>query len=76
MIDIITLKGEKYSYDENTQRIFKDGMLLSSTQVEPIFSNFSDSMAPRFSGLYLKDTNSILSLSGNINPVTDPNTIS
>ena len=28
MIDIITIKGEKYGFDENTQRIFKDGVVI------------------------------------------------
>lgn len=75
MIDIITFKGEHYSFDPDTQRIFKDGILLSSTQVEPVFSNVSDDSIPVFSGLHLKDTDSILSLSGKINPVTDINAI-
>ena len=74
MIEIFTIKGERYSYDEATQRIFKDGKLLSSVQAEPVFSNVDE--APRFSGIYLKDINSILSLSGKINPITDTNSIS
>ena len=75
MIDIITIKGEKYSFDENTQRVFKDGLLLSSVQVEPIYSGLGGDNIPKFSGLLLKDTNSILSLSGKISPITDINAI-
>lgn len=77
MKDIVTIRGEKYSYDERTGRIFKDGQVLSSSKAEPVFSYFGDSSVPPvFGGILLKDTNSILSLSGKISPVTDPNTIS
>lgn len=75
MIDIITIKGERYSFDEDTQRVFKDGVLLSSVQVEPVYSRLARESLPVFSGLLLKDTNSILSRSGKINPVTDINAI-
>jgi len=75
MTEIYTVKGEKYSFDPETERIFKDGILLSSVQAEPIYSNFSEEEAPRFSGIYLKSIESILSLSGKINPITDINTI-
>lgn len=75
MIDIVTIKGERYSFDESTQRIFKDGMLLSSVSVEPVYSRLSSESVPSFSGLLLKDTNSILSRSGKISPVTDINAI-
>ena len=76
MIDIFTIKGEKYSFDEETERVFKDGHLLSSTVVEPIYSDsLSETTPPRFSGLFLKAQGMIISLSGKINPITDPNTI-
>ena len=73
MIDIITIKGEKYSFDETTQRVFKDGILLSSVNVEPVYSRPSKDSLPVFSGLLLKDSNSVLSKSGKINPITDIN---
>ena len=76
MIEIVTLKGNKYSYDEVTQRIYKDNILLTSAQAEPVFSNIAKETVPKFAGIYLKDSNSILSLSGKINPITDINTIS
>lgn len=76
MIDIYnTITGEKYSFDEETQRIFKDGYLLSSAQAEPIYSSLDEDDIPVFSGLLLKETNSILSLSGKINLITDINAI-
>lgn len=76
MIDIYnTITGEKYSFDEETQRIFKDGYLLSSSQAEPIYSSLDEDSLPVFSGLLLKETNSILSLSGKINLITDINAV-
>ena len=75
MIDIVTIKGERYSFDESTQRVFKDGMLLSSVNVEPVYSRLSSESIPEFSGLLLKDSNSILSRSGKISPITDINAI-
>ena len=76
MIDIVTLKGVRYSFDPDTERVFKDGKLLGANLVEPVYSDFNDSTPPTFSGLWLKSINSILSLSGKINPViTDINSV-
>lgn len=75
MKDIITIKGERYSYDEETERIFKDGKLLSSTIAEPLFQGVTEDNVPEFVGIYLKDLNAVLSLTGNINPITDINSI-
>lgn len=76
MKNIITLKGERYSFDEETMRIFKDGFVLPSTEAEPVYSSsFEDDRPPVFSGIYLKSINSIISLSGKINPVTDINNV-
>lgn len=74
MIDIFTISGERYSYDEDTARLFKDGKLLSSTIAEPLYKNTEEG-TPKFMGIYLKGNNKILSLSGNLNSITDPNTI-
>jgi hypothetical protein len=74
MIEIVTLKGEKYSFDPDTMRIFKSGVLLSSDDAEPIFSDDAEGN-PVFSGIYLKKENKILSRSGKINVVSDPDTI-
>ncbi len=75
MKEIITIKGERYSYDEDTERIFKNGKLLSSVVAEPLFQGVTEDNIPNFVGIYLKDMDSVLSLSGNINPVTDINSI-
>lgn len=74
MIDIYTIKGERYSYDENTMRLFKDGNLLSQNIAEPVFQTNSSGI-PEFAGIYLKDSDKIVSMSGNINPITNPNSI-
>ena len=77
MKDIVTLCGIKYSYDERTGRIFKEGQVLTSSQAEPVYSYLGDSSGePVFGGILLKDIGSILTLNGKISPVTDPNTIS
>ena len=75
MKEIVTFKGEIYKFNEDTRRIFKDGVLLSSSQAEPIYSSLDDNGIPEFSGLYLKDIDSILSLSGKINKITNINSI-
>ena len=77
MKDIVTLRGIKYSYDERTGRIFKEGQVLTSSQAEPVYSHPAiTTWEPVFGGILLKDTGSILTLNGKISPVTDPNTIS
>jgi hypothetical protein len=73
MIDIISFKGELYRYDPETERIFKDGRLIPSTEAEPVYSNVDNS--PSFSGIYLKGIESILSRSGKINSITDINSV-
>ena len=74
MIDIVTLTGERYSFDPDTQRICKNDILVPSTEAEPVFSEM-ESGQPEFSGIYLKKTGRVVSRSGKINTVTDPNNI-
>lgn len=70
VVDIITFKGERYSYDQETGRIFKDGEVAVSSLVEPVFSHFGNpDSPPKFSGIYFKEKNEILTLSGKINKV-------
>lgn len=71
MIDIVTLRGERYSYDPDTFRIFKNNELIPDTIAEPVFSDAADG-EPEFSGIYLKPTNQIISRSGKINTVDNP----
>lgn len=76
MVDIYTVAtGEHFSYDQETNRIFKDGKLMPSYEYEAVFSGFSDGGIPKFAGILRKAVNSIISLSGTENPVTDINTI-
>jgi len=75
MIEIATIKGEIYSYDPDTLRIFCDGKLLSSAKVEPVYSLNDKTDFPDFAGILLKDTGNILSRSGKINKITDINAI-
>lgn len=74
MIEINTLM-DKYSFDENTGTIYKNGVIIPSSLCEPIYSSFSDDEEPQFAGILLKNKNSIVSLTGAINPVVDINTL-
>lgn len=76
MIDIVTMKGEKYSFDPETERIFKDGYVVPSTTAIPVYSKDLKSTEPKFVGIHLKTTGNVISLSGNTNQITDPNTVS
>lgn len=75
MIDILTIKGETYSYDPDTLRIFCDGKLLPNTKVEPVYSLNDGTDMPEFAGILMKDTGNILTRSGKINKITDINAI-
>lgn len=68
--EIITLKGERYSVDEETGRIFKDGYVVPSNSAQIVYSHLGDkNQPPKFSGIWLKDNNSILTLTGRIYPL-------
>lgn len=76
MIEIYSEKGERYSYDPETGRLFRDGFVVSSVEAEPMFSNSpSPNIPPRFTGIFFKGRNEILTLSGKYNKVSDPNSI-
>jgi len=75
MIEITTMKGETYGFDPSTERIFKGGYLLPTTEVEPVYSFSELTGLPKFSGILMKTLNSILSLSGKINPISDINEV-
>ena len=73
VITITSVDGELYKFDPETERIFRDGVLVPSSQAEPVYSDVNG--LTKFSGLYLKNTKQILTLSGMKNPVTDSATI-
>jgi len=76
MINIVNSKtGEAFDYNEKTGRIFKDGVLLTNSSVEPIYSGNDGNNIPNFIGLYLKNKNTILTVSGNEKEVSDINQI-
>lgn len=75
MIDIVTKKGESYSFDPSNHRLFKNGAVVLTNEVEPIYTGNGDNSEPIFSGLYVKSTNSIITLNGNIKKVVDINQI-
>lgn len=76
MIDIISVKGELYRFDEETGRIMRDGVIQPSYKCEPIYSDVTNrSNPPVFSGIWLKDLNMILSRAGNYSPVSDINAV-
>lgn len=69
-IDIISFKGERYTFDPDTGRIFKDGKVIVSDLVEPVYSYMGNpNNPPKFSGIYFREKNQILTLSGKVNPV-------
>ena len=76
MIDIYTDKGDKYSFDPMTGRIYKGGYVIPSTVAEPIYSNSPNpNTPPIFSGILFPGEGKILSLSGKYSQISDPNTI-
>lgn len=76
MIDIWTSKGELYRFDEETGRVLRNDVVIPSYKVEPIYSDVTNrSNPPVFSGLWLKETNQIVTRAGNIHPVSDINAV-
>jgi len=74
MIEIVSFKGETYKFDPETERIFKGGKLLDTSEAEPVYSGVDKK--PEFAGILLKTLGAILSRSGKINEVTDINSVS
>jgi hypothetical protein len=74
IIEVRTARGDVYNFDPDTMRVYKDSVLIPSSEIEPVFS---DSMTgePEFSGLWIKSSNQLISRSGNITTITDPNTL-
>lgn len=70
LIEIVSFKGERYSFDPDTGRIFKDGKVIVSDLVEPVYSYMGNPQdSPKFSGIYFREKNQVLTLSGKVNPV-------
>lgn len=69
MAKVIEIQCERgqYSFDPETERIFKDGELVPSDMVMPIYSYYGKKHLPQFAGIWLRDIDSILTQSGKIN---------
>lgn len=76
MIDIPTVTGDYYRFDEETGRIFKNGVVCPSHTYEAVYSDVTNrSNPPVFSGIWRKDMNIIITRSGNQHPVSDINSV-
>lgn len=75
MIDIYSENGEIYSFDENTERIYKDNILIPKSVAEPVYSGNDQGEDTEFSGIFLKTIGKILSRSGKISNVSDIETV-
>ena len=76
MIDIYTPTGQLYKFDESTNRIIRNGIVVSSVEAEPVFSDVTNrSNPPTFAGVWLKTTGQIITRSGQIHHVSDVNAV-
>lgn len=69
IIDIPSSRGN-FSYDPETERIFRDGELVPSTEAQPIYAYYGKRHFPQFAGIWLKEIDGILTRSGRINQRT------
>ena len=71
-IDFYAENGSTYSYEEETGFIKKDGVIVPSTLIQPVFIQSSnEDIPPQLSGLWLRDVNKIVCRSGKISSVID-----
>ena len=71
-IDFYAENGSMYSYEEETGFIKKDGVIMPSNQVQPVFIQpTNEDIPPQLSGLWLRGEGKIICRSGKINPVID-----
>lgn len=68
MIEILS-EGDKWGFDEATQRLYKNDMVVPERDAIPVYSNSDKDALPEFSGIYVKATGCIISLSGNVNKI-------
>ena len=59
MIEFYSQKGETYIFDPENERIYKDGVLLPSYEIEPVYSSEGE-----FVGVHYKGAQSIISKNG------------
>lgn len=66
-VSIITSKNENWIFDTETERIFKDGVLVPNSVAEPVYSGGGENIPPNFAGILLKETGEIISINGKTN---------
>jgi hypothetical protein len=75
-IDFYAQDGSLYSYEEETGFIKKDGMVVPSTSIQPVFIQPSnENIPPQLSGLWLRNEGKIICRSGKISPLIDSKNI-
>lgn len=75
-IDFNAENGSVYSYEEETGFIKKDGTVIPSSLVQPVFIQPSnENLPPQLSGLWMINEGKIICRSGKISPIIDPNRI-
>lgn len=69
MAKVIEISCERglYSFDPETERIFRNNELVPSDLAMPIYSYYGKKHMPQFAGIWLKDIDSILTQSGSLN---------
>ena len=71
-IDFYASDGSMYSYEEETGFIKKDGLVVPSTTIQPVFIQPSNNdVPPQLSGLWLRNEGKIICRSGKISPLID-----
>lgn len=70
---IVDFSGNSYKFNQDTGLIYKNSVIVSGEDYEPCFLNSPE--GPIFTGIYFKKTYQILSISGKISPVTNPETL-
>ncbi len=75
-INIQSSSGDLFQFNTETELILKNGVVVPRSDYEPVFLNHPDKKTPpELSGILFVREKKIMSRSGNINPITDPNTI-
>ncbi len=75
MIEIVSKSGV-YKFDPETERLFKDGIFIPKSEIEPLYSgNGREKSAPTFAGLWLKNKNQVVTLTGNVKNLVDINQV-
>lgn len=63
MIEIITEKGNRFTFDPDTQRLFRDGTFIPKTEVEPVYSGDNGGI-PELAGLLVKGSGTLITRNG------------